>query len=141
MNEMLKDLIGILMAGLQAAIIAVIPVVIPGILKYFKAKRENVSASTDNEFLKTVLSVAEDIVNDVVTAVSQTYVEALKKDGAFNKEEQEMAFQLAYNAAKNIISEEHQAYLGAVLGSFEEWLSTLIEATVNRNKRIEPEEG
>lgn len=80
------------------------------------------------------LSTAADIVTNAVRSVFQTYVEALKKTGSFDKEAQENALKKAKEVALSQMSEDVKDYITTNYGSLESWLTVQIEATINRLK-------
>ena len=73
-------------------------------------------------------------VADCVNATTQTYVEALKKDGAFTKENQKEALQKTYDEVLNILSDDAKEYLKEACGDLESQIKTKIEAKVKETK-------
>lgn len=88
-----------------------------------------------NDEAAKVLSTAADIVTNAVRSVFQTYVEALKKTGSFDKEAQEEALKKAKDVAISQMSDDVKSYIIANYGSLESWLTVQIEATINRLKK------
>lgn len=80
------------------------------------------------------LSTAADIVTNAVRSVFQTYVEALKKSGSFDKEAQENALKKAKEVALSQMSDDVKDYITTNYGSLESWLTVQIEATINKLK-------
>lgn len=76
-----------------------------------------------------------DTVVKCVIATNQTYVEALKKNGAFTKEAQEEAFNRTMDAVLAVLSDEAKDYIIAATGDLNTYLTQLIEAEVNDNKK------
>ena len=74
-------------------------------------------------------------ITDCVVATNQTYVEALKKEGKFDKEAQYKAFQMTYNAVMDILTEDAKEYLNNFYGDLSLYLSKRIEAEVVANKK------
>ena len=87
-----------------------------------------------NDEAAKVLSTAADIVTNAVRSVFQTYVEALKKTGSFDKEAQEIALKKAKDVAISQMSDDVKNYIITNYGSLESWLTVQIEATINRLK-------
>ncbi len=87
-----------------------------------------------NDEAAKVLSTAADIVTNAVRSVFQTYVEALKKTGSFDKEAQEEALKKAKDVAISQMSDDVKSYIITNYGSLESWLTVQIEATINRLK-------
>ena len=75
-----------------------------------------------------------DTINNCVIATNQTYVEALKKAGAFDMEAQKTAFNMTKNAVLAILSDEAKRYLTNAVGDLNEYITQQIEAAVNVNK-------
>lgn len=88
-----------------------------------------------NDEAAKVLSTAADIVTNAVRSVFQTYVEALKKTGSFDKEAQEEALKKAKDVAISQMSDDVKSYIITNYGSLESWLTVQIEATINRLKK------
>jgi hypothetical protein len=63
-----------------------------------RAKGSELKTKTDNEVLAKYIGMLTNTVTDCVIATNQTYVEALKKQGAFDAEAQKVAFDLTYKA-------------------------------------------
>ena len=68
---------------------------------------------------------------------AETYVDALKKQGKFDKEAQKCAFELTFNAVMAVLSDEAKHYLASVYGDLTAYITTRIEAEVNVSK-LEP---
>ncbi len=90
---------------------------------------------TDEKSAK-ILTDASTIVTNAVKTVFQTYVEALKKNGTFDQEAQ----QIAMNSAKEIVlsqlSSETLKFVERNFGDTNSWLTVQIEATINTLKNI-----
>lgn len=84
-----------------------------------------------DENAKQQLTVATDIVTNAVRSVFQTYVEALKKNGTFDKESQKVALIKAKDEALSQMSDEIKDYITKNYGDLQTWLTTQIEATIN----------
>lgn len=87
---------------------------------------------------KKVAKWATDITNIVFNSVScvfQTFVEALKKQGKFDKQAQEEAKQKAYNIIMTQLTPELQKYITDNFGDMKEYLMNLIESTIYSLKK------
>jgi hypothetical protein len=73
-------------------------------------------------------------VEDCVIATNQNYVEALKNQNMFDAEAQKEAFKKTFDAVKSLLSQEAIEYLTEMAGDADLYISTLIEAEVNKNK-------
>lgn len=94
------------------------------------------NAKIKDENAKQQLTVATDIVTNAVRSVFQTYVEALKKNGTFDKESQKVALIKAKDEALSQMSDEIKDYITKNYGDLQTWLTTQIEATINILKNI-----
>lgn len=89
------------------------------------------NAKIKDENAKQQLTVATDIVTSAVRSVFQTYVEALKKNGTFDKESQKVALIKAKDEALSQMSDDIKDYITKNYGDLQTWLTTQIEATIN----------
>lgn len=87
-----------------------------------------------DEKVKRLIDIAENVITQSVTAVSQTYVSALKKDGQFNKDEQVKAFEMSREKIYKLLTNDTIQTIQENYGDIEEWITTKIEETVNKNK-------
>ena len=67
-------------------------------------------------------------------ATTQTYVDSLKKQGAFNAEAQKVAFTMTYEAVVRLLTDEAQTYLNEAVGDLNLYITQKIESEVNLNK-------
>lgn len=110
-----------------------------GILtKYFvdflDAKRKEINTKTNSELAKKYTDMIYKTVRDCVIATNQTYVDSLKKNGAFTKEAQQQALDKTMAAVKSLLSEDAQEYIISISGDLTLYLTQIIEAEVNKNK-------
>lgn len=121
----------ILMNVLSAVVTAVIlPLISIGGARLIALINEKIK---NDEAVKT-LTTATDIVTSAVRSVFQTYVEALKNAGSFDKDAQEIALSKAKEVAMAQMNEKVKSYITTNYGSLEEWLTVQIEATINMLK-------
>lgn len=124
----------VMLTILQVVLIAVIPVIAAYVCRFLKAKRDEVEASETVGMSDFIIREALDAVIAAVSYVCQTYVDGLKKSGKFSVENQKYAFQLAYDKASLIITQEAKDFIASVYGSFSAWLTMQIEAQVRMQK-------
>ena len=129
MKEILTTLI-------QVVVIPAIPVLVTYLVKYLKAKADQATVKIDNELIKIYLNEATDAVLQAVTYTAQTYVDSLKKQGKFDKEAQEQAFNTAKDVALRLLTEEAKRMITDLYGDLTIWLDTKIEQTVNEQKNF-----
>ena len=91
------------------------------------------------QFLSKIISdgLAEEITSrleDAVYATTQTYVDDLKKNGAFTKEAQVHALSMALATLLGSLSQEAKDYIEKNFGDAKTYLTGRIEAEVRRQK-------
>lgn len=105
------------------------------LVQYIKAKGNEIATNVDSELASKYIVMLTTTITDCVVATNQTYVEALKKEGKFDKEAQYKAFQMTYNAVMDILTEDAKEYLNNFYGDLSLYLSKRIEAEVVANKK------
>jgi hypothetical protein len=83
---------------------------------------------------QTTLSVVESTIIDCVISTTQTYVEALKKQGKFDADAQKIAFTKTYTNVMAILNKDAKKYLEEAIGDLETYVYNKIEAEVNLTK-------
>ena len=126
LNEIFQICIIPLLGALSAYMIVLI-----------KNKTKQVQEATDNEFLKSCLSILETTVINAVVATNQTYVEALKSKDAFDAEAQKEAFKKTYDAVIASLTEDTKNGLMTITNDLSAYVTELIEAQVNNQKKGE----
>ena len=123
---------------LLAVISAAVPVIAAFFVSYIKKAKENIAASTDDIKMQGYLEEIMNAISDAVAATSQTYVDALKKQGSFTLEAQKEAASKALTACVATISPAATAFIEAVYGNAKAYLMNKIEAEVRRQKFEQP---
>lgn len=121
MNEIILNIISVVVT---AVILPLISYAGARLIAWLNAKIKDENA-------KLQLTVATDIVMNAVRSVFQTYVEALKKNGTFDKESQKVALIKAKNDALAQMTDETKEYITKNYGNLETWIITQIESTIN----------
>ena len=121
MNEILINIISVVVTSIVLPLISIAGA---KLIQFINSKIKNNKAAD-------LLTTATTIVINAVTSVFQTYVEALKKEGSFNKVAQIIALNKAKDIALTQITDEVKNYLVTTYGSLDSWLDTNIEATIN----------
>ena len=101
---------------------------------YIKIRGNEIMESVENETARKYLRMLQNTVSEVVVETNQTYVEYLKQNGRFDLDAQKTAFKMSYNKVLAIMNEESKKYLGEMVGDLQSYITTLIEAEVNKNK-------
>ena len=119
---------------LQAIATAAIPVCAAYLVQYLRRKSEQIIAQTDNMTIKAFLVEATDAVSTAVTYTSQTFVDALKKEGKFDKDKQQEALEKSLDKAISLLSEPAKKALEDIYGDLRAYLTSKIEAEVRSQK-------
>lgn len=109
-------------------------VLVPLIKRAGTALTDQIEEKTKSDKLAQGVQRASDVVEQVVVAITQTYVDDLKKSGSFDEDAQKQALQMAKEAAAALISSEVQQLISENYNNFTEWLLSAIEAAVAHSK-------
>ena len=121
MNEIIINIISVVVTSIVLPLISIAGA---KLIQFINSKIKNNKAAD-------LLTTATTIVINAVRSVFQTYVEALKKEGNFNKDAQIIALNKAKDIALTQMTDEVKDYLVTTYGSLDTWLDTNIEATIN----------
>lgn len=121
MNEIIINIISVVVTSIVLPLISIAGA---KLIQFINSKIKNNKAAD-------LLTTATTIVINSVRSVFQTYVEALKKEGSFNKDAQIIALNKAKDIALTQMTDEVKTYLVTTYGSLDSWLDTNIEATIN----------
>lgn len=127
MNEVIINITPALSSALSALLIALTGYLIT----YINKKKKALQQEMDCELADKYLDMLEKTVIECVTATNQTFVEALKKQGAFTEEAQKEAFVKTYNNVMAILNEDCYEYLAMITSDVEAYIINKIEAEVN----------
>ncbi len=119
---------------LAAVLTTAISVATPYIVTFLKKKGVQIATQTENSKAQKYINEATDAIATAVTAVSQTYVDALKADNAFTKEAQAEALNRAMNTAIAIMSAEAKEFIVSAYGDLTTYLTAKIEENVRLQK-------
>ncbi len=124
MNDILLNILSVVVTA----------VVVP-LISYLGVKLSQwLSTKIKDEKARVLLTNAINVVTDAVRATFQTYVEALKKSGTFDKDAQIKAFTLAKDTALKQLSDESVKFISSNYGDIDNWLTTQIESAINQLK-------
>ena len=105
------------------------------LIAFLKIKAKELKEKAKNETATKYIDMVEKTISDCVTATTQTYVEALKKENAFTAEAQKEAFAMTYNAVLKILSNDCIEYLQVAFEDAEMYITNQIEAQVQKQKK------
>ena len=119
---------------LQAVLSVAIPVATAYLVSFLKKKSAQAQTRIENDTAKHYLDEITNAVTTAVSATSQTYVDALKKDNAFTKEAQLEALNKAKDTALSILSPAAAQFVSEVYGDLNSFLVAKIEEAVRVQK-------
>ena len=125
----------ILQQVFELCIIPLLGIVTFYIVQFIKTKTEELNANNSNEVLSKYIEMLSNTICECVIATNQTYVDSLKAQGKFDAEAQEKAFEMTYNSVINILTDEAKVYLTRIYGDLTAYITNMIEAEVNKNKK------
>lgn len=105
-----------------------------------KVKIKELKEKSKNDTERKYLDMLDKTICDTVIATTQTYVEALKKEGRFDAEAQKIAFTKTYEAVMKLLTAEAKTYLETAVGDLQTYVTNKIEAEVKRSKPL-PEQN
>lgn len=125
----------------QVCLIPLLGVLTTFLIKYIHIKSEEIQLKNKEredlrytDKLNKYIQMLEDTITKSVIATNQTYVEELKKQGHFDIEAQQLAFQKALLIVQKNLSSEARRYLTEFYGDLNAYITSSIEAAVNENK-------
>ncbi len=98
-------------------------------------EQENNDKLAEQEKINYWIDEGQRIITDAVKYVSQTYVDSLKKAGAFTKEAQVEAKEKCIERIRSLLSTEGRAYLTKIYKNLDLYIDTKLEAAVSDNKK------
>ena len=104
------------------------------LISLIKVKIQQLKQRKDDELYVKYLGMLETTIIDCVLSTTQTYVEALKKEGKFDVNAQKIAFTKTYTNVMNILNKDAKKYLEEALGDLETYIYNKIEAEVKLTK-------
>jgi hypothetical protein len=119
---------------LEVCIVPLLGILTTYFVKYVKTKSLEIQNKIDNDTADKYIRMVDETISSCVIAVTQTYVDALKKENAFTKEAQKEAFKMAYNSVMSLLTVEAKDYLTNIYGDLSAYIATRIEAEVQLRK-------
>lgn len=92
-----------------------------------RKRKAQIEQQLNNETASKYMDMACDAVTQAVTYTAQTFVDALKSEGKFDKQAQRDAFAMARDKVLNILGHTVLEVLNEIYGDFDMWLDTKIE--------------
>ena len=104
---------------------------------WLRKKTQEITANINDATVRKYVDLASDAVTKAVQTTFQTYVDALKAQGKFDKEAQLTALQKAKDTATALITDEAKRVIAEAYRDFAPQPST-IETLVREDKRTAP---
>ena len=120
----------------EVCLIPLLGVLTAYFVKWVNAKSAELIIKTNNENQAKYLTMLNDTITNCVIATTQTYVDSLKKQGAFDAEAQKVAFTMTYESVVKLLTDEATEYLNEAVGDLQLYITQKIESEVNLNKMI-----
>jgi hypothetical protein len=128
------DWLELLYKILEVCLIPLLGVATTFLIKWLNTKKEEILIKIDNEIADKYVAMLFETISTCVSATTQTYVDALKKEGKFDAEAQKIAFEKTYEAVLSTLTDEAKEYLAALYGDLQSFLTARIEAEVKAQK-------
>jgi hypothetical protein len=103
-------------------------------IAWLNAKKQELLKKTKDETTKKYIELLDNVITECVLATNQTYVNTLKKEGAFDASAQKTAFQRTYEAVLAVLTDEAQKYISEVVKDPGAYITNKIEAQVGKTK-------
>lgn len=104
------------------------------LIKWLNAKELEVKDKIESETGDKYVALLFETIRDCVSATTQTYVESLKAQNAFDAEAQKKAFQMSFDAVMAVLTDDAKEYLTHIYGDLTAYITTKIEAEVKAQK-------
>lgn len=129
------DFMALLQQIFELCIIPLLGILTKFAVDFLIAKRNELNTKVDNEVAQKYTDMVLETVTKCVIATNQTYVNSLKDANAFDETAQKEAFDKTMNAVLAILSEDAKEYIIEATGDINVYLTQLIEAEVNKNRK------
>lgn len=121
---------------LKMVLVPILPLLTTYIIYWLKIKVDELKEKINNEKFNKYLDILHELITSNVMMVNQTFVDALKKDGIFTKENQKEAFNLVKTNVLISLTKVGYNVLANVIEDLDTYINTEIEAAVRLNKKV-----
>lgn len=104
------------------------------IIAFLRKQTEKLQERIKDEKSQKMIEIADGIVEQAVSMVTQTYVDGLKEDGLFTKDKQEIAFAKSKDIVYKLMTKDAVNAIKENYGDYDEWIKTKIESSIYQNK-------
>ena len=106
------------------------------LIAFISAKKKQIKENTNSVVLHKYLDMLDKTITECVLTTTQTYVDSLKKQGAFDAEAQKNAFEETYKNVMLILSTDAVEYLQEAMGDLQTYVYNKIESEVLISKKL-----
>lgn len=124
----------ILIKVAEVCLVPILGILTNYIVIFVKAKCAELAQKANNDKIVKYIDLFNQMICDCVIATNQTYVDALKAQGAFDLEAQKIAFNKTKEAILGMLTDDMKLALEEVYGDLSLFIQTKIESEVNFNK-------
>lgn len=128
------NLTNLLTELLYVVLIGAIPIVSKYLIQQIEAKKNEILKDDMTKDFQNSIDGAMSLVEKVVDYVSQTYVDALKKEGKFDSVAQQNAYNKAVEALEKLMDDDMKHVLINVYGDLSTWMKVAIESYIKSRK-------
>ncbi len=121
---------------LKMVLVPILPLLTTYIIYWLQIKVNELKERINNEKFNKYLDILHELITSNVMMVNQTFVDALKKDEIFTKEDQIEAFNIVKTNVLNSLKTEAVVILKSVIEDLDTYINTEIEAAVRANKKV-----
>ena len=118
----------------EVCIIPLLGILTAFFVKWVNAKSADLASKSKNDLEAKYITMLNNTISDCVIATTQTYVDTLKQQGAFDAEAQKAAFTKTYEAVVQLLTDDAAEYLNEAVGDLKLYITQKIEAEVKLNK-------
>ena len=119
---------------LYTVVTGILPIMTIFVVNYLRIKIKEHTGKIENDTLQKYIDSATEAISIAVIAISQTYVDSMKKAGKFDEEAQKEAKRMAIEKAKELITEDARKAIEQVYSDFDKFLDAMIESIVRESK-------
>ena len=118
-------------------LLSALGIIITGLTTYAVTKLTAwIDAKIKDKTLNNYMKIITQIVGNCVREVSQTYVDALKKEGSFDEAAQKKALEMCLKKIESELAPEIIKFIVDNFGDATAYLKTLIESTIYTDKQF-----
>lgn len=121
---------------LKAVLVPILPLLTTYLIYLLNTKINELKEQINNEKFNKYLDILHELITSNVMMVNQTFVDALKKEEIFTKEDQIEAFNIVKTNVLNSLKTEAVVILKSVIEDLDTYINTEIEAAVRANKKV-----